>query len=260
MERLAIDVKQFGHASQHQDAIRAAFKRGLPEIHPAICSHDGTCVLVGSGPSVSSFVEEIRGEREKGRPIIAVKGAHDFLCSQGITPDIFVSLEPRDRSQRDLKLKNDQTIYLLASRVSPDTFEWLKDCKVMLWHSWSVEEENKALEESGARMLVGGGTTSGMRAIGLFYLLGFRKFVLYGYDSCLSDDGLKRVDGSQAGQTIEVMVGANQRKFVCSMALAQQADDFQRCYQMYPGATFEAKGDGLIAAIIEERRRTGKRT
>jgi len=29
---------------------------------------------------------------------------------------------------------------------------------------------------------------------------------------------------------------------------------------MYPGATFEAKGDGLIAAIIEERRRTGKRT
>jgi hypothetical protein len=42
--------------------------------------------------------------------------------------------------------------------------------------------------------------------------------------------------------------------------MAQQAQDFQTCYQMLPGATFEVKGDGLIAWIIAERKKAGKRT
>jgi uncharacterized Rossmann fold enzyme len=254
----AIDVRQFGAAEQHQSAIRTNLGRKLPEVTPAICSHDGSCVVVGSGPSLSLFIEDLKQEQANGRPIIAVKGAHDYLMSQGITPDIFVSLEPRDRSARDLKHKNDTTIYLLASRCSPDTFEHLKDCKVMLWHSASHDTEMEALKEGGVKMMVGGGTTSGLRALNLFYMLGFRKFVMYGFDSCLDENLTKRVDGSKAGQTIDVIMGG--RRFVCNYAMAQQAQDFQTCYQMLPGATFEVKGDGLIAWIIAERKKAGKRT
>lgn len=259
----AIDVRQFGAAEQHADSIRSCLARKLPEVTPAICSHDGTAVVVGSGPSLALLVDEVKKEQDSGRPVIAVKGAHDFLIERGVTPDLFVSLEPRDRSGRDLKLKNGRTIYLLASRCAPETFEHLSDCKVMVWHSASHEAEMQALKECGVRMMVGGGTTSGLRALNLFYFLGFRKFVLYGFDSCLAPDGkTKRVDGSEAGQTMEVVVGSgeHQRKFLCNYAMAAQAEDFQKCYQMLPGASFEAKGDGLIAAILAERKRLGKRT
>lgn len=254
----AIDVRQFGAAEQHQANIRANMDRKLPEVTPAICSHDGSVVVVGSGPSISLFVEEIKKEQASGRPVVAIKGAHDFLMSNGITPDIFVSLEPRDRSHRDLKHKNDTTIYLLASRCAPEMFDHLKDCKVMVWHSASHDTEMEALREKGVRLMVGGGTTSGLRALNLFYILGFRKYILYGFDSCLSEDGAKRVDGSKSGQTIDVIICG--RRFISNYAMAQQAQDFQSCYQMLPGATFEAKGNGLIAAIIEERKKAGKRT
>ena len=50
------------------------------------------------------------------------------------------------------------------------------------------------------------------------------------------------------------------RTFTCSMAMAQQAQDFQAAtYACMPGLHLEVKGDGLIAAIVEERRKAGFR-
>jgi len=50
LQPLHIDVAQFGVAGQHVEAIKAAAARGLPEFTPALVSHDGTMVVVGSGP------------------------------------------------------------------------------------------------------------------------------------------------------------------------------------------------------------------
>jgi hypothetical protein len=50
-------------------------------------------------------------------------------------------------------------------------------------------------------------------------------------------------------------VGAEKRKFTCNAAMAQQANEFQMIYSVMPEITVEAKGPGLIAAIIEERRK-----
>src|SRR3990167_855282 len=86
---LRIDVAQFGVAAQHVSAIDTNAARGLPELSPSVIAHDGTMVLVGSGPSLPTFIEEIRAERERGRPILAVKGAHDLLCQHGLEPDLF---------------------------------------------------------------------------------------------------------------------------------------------------------------------------
>jgi hypothetical protein len=105
------------------------------------------------------------------------------------------------------------------------------------------------------KLAVGGGTTSGMRAINIGYLLGFRNFVLYGYDSCNRADGMKRFTGEMTGPTMDVYVGAEKRKFTCNAAMAQQANEFQMIYSVMPEITVEAKGPGLIAAIIEERRK-----
>lgn len=256
LQPLKIDVGQFGVAGQHGSAIAGATRRGLPEFAPSVITHDGTLVVVGSGPSLPAMTEEIRAERVQGRTILAVNGAHDFLCEQAIVPDLFVTVDPRDL-RHNLKHKNPQTVYLLASRAAPEVFDHLSDCRVMLWHSFGKEDEVEAAKGAGARLIIGGGSTSGLRAIALGYMLGFRKFVLYGFDSCNDAQGRKRFDSGTGGITTEVIVGG--RTFTCNMAMAAQANEFQSAtYGWLPDIHLEAKGDGLIAAILAERKKQGK--
>lgn len=234
--------------------IEAACRLGLDEFQPAICFHDGTFVIVGSGPSLADFADEIRAEQAKGRPICAVKGAHDWLMEQGITPDLFFSIEPRDR-RNNVKLKNKRTLYVLASRCDPVMFSHLSDCNVMLVHCLSSPEENQWFEGK-KKTMIGGVSTSGLRAVNLGYGAGFRKFLLFGMDSCNAPDGVtKRVDGSLSGQTMEIAVGFGGRRFVCNMAMAKQAEDFQKLYTILPNLEIESRGDGLITAIIADRNR-----
>lgn len=234
--------------------VLSALSRNLSEPTPALCSHDGHFVVVGSGPSLPDFVDEIRQERARGRPICSVKGSHDFLCEQGIEPDLFLSVEPRDRREH-LKHANDHTTYLLASRCDPVMFDHLAGKRLMCFHSWS---NNENWPELKGRLLIGGGTTSGLRAVTFGYVQGYRNFILYGMDSCLAADGkTKRFTGEEAGMVMDRIVGG--RTFLCNGAMALQADEFQEYYKVMPDVSFDIKGDGLLAAIVTERRKRGLR-
>lgn len=257
MQPLVLDAATFNVPKGVSSYIKDAVARNLPVLPPAICCNDGTFVIAGSGPSIADFVDEIKGEKENGRPICSVKGAHDFLLDNGIEPDLFLSIDPRDR-RNNVQRESENTVYLLASRCAPQMFDHLADRKVMLWHAASSEEENRVLAELGVKYMIGGTSTSGLRAINVGYYLGFRKFVLYGMDSCNAPDGItKRIDGSLTGQTIEVIVGQTGKKFVCNIAMAEQAKAFQQIWVMMPDARLEIKGNGLLAAILEERKRLG---
>jgi uncharacterized Rossmann fold enzyme len=185
------------------------------------------------------FVEEIRAHRKAGRPIVAIKAAHDFLCENGIQPDLWVNLDPRDRTS-GIQKANDRTVYLVASRCPPVTFDYLKGKNVWLWHSWADGPEMQAIGPN--KLAVGGGTTSGLRAINIGYLLGFRNFVLYGYDSC------NRV----------YVGGPTGKKFNCNMAMAQQANEFQKLFDVMGDITVDARGPGLIAEIMRVRNQQAK--
>jgi 6-hydroxymethylpterin diphosphokinase MptE-like protein len=181
-----------------------------------------------------------------------VKGAHDLLCEHDLIPDFYVALDPRDR-RNCIQRKNKKTLYLMASRNHPDSWQHLKGCNVILWHPWSSEKENEQLR---GRTFIGGGTTSGLRALSLGYCMGYRKFILYGYDSCLAGDGkTKRFTGETVEEPIDVIVDG--RKFLANIAMAAQANEFQMIYKMIPDITIESRGDGLISAILAQRRRKG---
>ena len=254
MQPLELTVQAAGTVEELTSNIRSALARGIPELAPAPTAHDGTFVCVASGWSMPSFIDEIKAHRRAGRPIVAIKAAHDFLMENGVEPDLWINLDPRDRTSNIQRL-NDHTVYMPASRCPPVTFEHLKGRKVLLWHSWSDSLEAKALP--GGKLAVGGGTTSGMRAINIGYLLGYRKFVLYGYDSCNDAEGRKRFTGEMTGPTLDIYVGdgPNRQKFVCNAAMAQQAKEFQMVYTVMSDITVDARGPGLIAAILEERRK-----
>lgn len=254
---LDVDVAQFhvpGGVVRH---IEANCARGLPELHPGLASHDGHLVVVGSSPSLADFADELRQERALGRPLLAVNGAHDWLCDHDLEPDLFLTIDPRDL-RHNVQRQTANTIYLLASRCSPLLFEFLKDRKVVLWHAYSHSEETAYQALAKVPYLIGGSTTSGLRAITVGHYMGFRNFILYGMDSCLAPDGItKRVDGSLTGQTIDVYVGEGGPRFLSNVAMAQQAKEFQHLYTYLTDIHVEAKGDGLIAAILRERERRG---
>lgn len=259
MQPLRIDVSAYGTSGELKHNIRDALSRGLPELGLAPCKHDGTFVIVGSGPSIEFHIDQIKADRDKGRPICAIKGAHDYLVERGILPDLFLTTEPRDRLYQ-VKHKNKHTVYLIASRCPPSLFDHLKDCNVLLWHAWMDKPETDELIAM-SKIGIGGGTTSGLRAVNVAYVLGFRNIRMYGMDSCLDEKGQKRADeGTMADEVKKIDVTVGGKTFLCNMAMAQQADDFQSLYDIMPDMHIEVIGGGLLAAIIEERERQGFKT
>lgn len=257
LHKVNIKINQIGAAEHILRHIEYSLSLGLPEIPFFPTKHDGTAVIVGSGPSLKDQIENIRKEQEQNRPIVAINGAHDYLIENSITPDYFLTVDPRGMPQ-NFKHLNDKTIYLLASRVSPSDFDLLKGKKVFLFHTVSEESTMGPLE---GKVCIGGGSTSGLRAIVLFYALGFRNIHLYGFDSCLGKINEKHVNETKGlpehVQTMPVIIEGE--TFLCNMAMAAQADNFQDLYDGMPDVKIESFGEGLITAILAARRKQGLR-
>ena len=266
MQELAIDVRQYGEPEGIAENIEYSLSLGLPELQMAPAVHDGTMVICGSGPSLGDHLDEIIDHKIQGRPICGIKGAYDYLADRSITPNLYCSVEPR---YRPVKNPQKESVFLLSSRVNKQVFDDLKDHAILLWHSWSGDDKYDLPD----KMMIGGGTTSGLRMVNVAYILGYRKIVLYGFDSCLGLRGEKRIDQEPLGaevETTDVIVGREVddegnvtrmgKRYVCNMAMAAQAQDFQFLYNIMPDIHIECAGDGLIAAIIEERKRQGKHT
>ncbi len=268
----SIKALHAGTAEGNSDHIRSALARGLPEFQPALCAHDGNFVIAASGPSLPSFVEEIKSEREKGRTICAINGAHDFLCGHGIEPDLFVSCDPRITVLANIQKESPKTKYLLASRCHPSLFD-LKGKQVVVWHSfssktdaatnptkpvmtWDDFEPDEECEVWKGRLGVGGGSTSGLRAIYIAYLMGYRRIILYGMDSCLAADRrTKRFSGENVGngKVVDVVVGGSGRRFWCNGAMAKQASEFQAVLSILVGLNVTSHGNGLLTEILKQR-------
>lgn len=236
--------------------IQASIARGLPAFQPSLVKHDGHMVIVGSGPSVADHVEEIRAEQALGRPIMAIKGAHDWLIDRGIIPDLWVSMDSQDKIVDGVRRKSMLTCYLCASKVSPVVFDWLQGAQVVVWHAWMGTDDTAKFPQ-GAH-LVGGGSTSGLRGITLAWLMGFRRVILYGFDSCLKN-GAKRVNGDKPDQwCMPIQAGLGGPMRVCDASMASQATEFQAVtFFVMPDLKVKVVGDGLFADIMAERERLG---
>lgn len=228
--------------------IRLALLRNLPLIdeHPA---HECVAILVAPGPSVKGQLESIKKQRENGHPIIAITSAHDWLIENEVIPDYAVAIDPLPEQKRWFQRKHSQVKYMVGSQCHPDTFDHFAGYQVFLWHLY-IEEGQTYPPNS---ILVTGGTTAGLRAINLFYSLGFRSFELYGYDSCLAE-GQLRVGGTDNGdKQVEIIVG--DERFITTPPMAAQANEFQNLFQCMPDIDIRSHGRGIISKILEERER-----
>lgn len=230
--------------------IRLALERKLP--FAEFLDFRQTVVLVGSGPSVKGQLDSIRKRRAGGSPIVAIKDAHDWLISEDVIPDYAVAVDPQAHRWNCFRKKDARVQYLIASQCHPAMFDHLSDMNVKLWHLYIREGQTYPPNAQ----LVTGGTTTGLRAITLFYAMGYRRFQLYGYDCCLQDGAL-RFDGLPTDkQHIEIVCAG--KKFISTPEMAAQANEFQELFKVMPDVQISSSGEGIITTIIEERHRVAQ--
>ena len=216
-------------------------------------AHDHEIAVVGSGPSLRDTWETVRDLKERGVYIAAVKGAHDFLIERGVIPHIAVMVDPQPHIVQCFQRKRHDVTYFVASQCNPELAEFFMGYPVVRWHLLTGKEGEK--EAIRGEPVLGGGSTSGNRTLTLGWMMGFRRFHLFGFDSCLSGDDLK-VHQKWTGQIIQIMTG--EREFKCNPAMAAQVTEFEKIVNMFRNqAQFKVYGDGAIPHLAKCRRDRG---
>lgn len=246
---LEIRAKCVYEDDQLLDHIKGAMRRKIPHFFPSP-HHDHEIVCVGSGPSVRNHVEEIRKLKDGGAYVMAIKAAHDFLIGHGIVPHIAIMVDPQPHIIQCFQKKRDDVVYFVASQCHPEVFDYFSDSKVVLWHLLTGKEgEKRAINNEPA---LGGGSTSGMRAITLSWGMGFRRLHLFGYDSCLSGKELK-IDGTtHDGPPMQLWISG--KEFLCNPPMAAQVTEFEKVLNAFMGQMqVKVYGDGAIPWLAKCR-------
>lgn len=154
--------------------IASALRHNHPWVNEAP-AHERRLAIVGSGPSVRSYMHELR---MWGGDIWAINGAFCWLREAGIKCD-FVCLDPDDGLEALLPFAPMDATYYLAAVCAPSLFDWISDRNVQVWFPDMTCKKDYPV---GAPLVVGA-TTCLTRAPFLGHMMGYRDFTLFGGDS-----------------------------------------------------------------------------
>jgi hypothetical protein len=207
-----------------------------------------TAIIVGGGPSLETNLFYIRGMQMSGAKVYATNGAHEFLRQNGIREDAHIMLDARIEMMNFVHM-GDAIPKYYASQCHPGVLQWAGD-DLVCWHA-AMTSYQPLLDKADVPS-IGGGTTVGMKAIVLAYMLGHRHINLFGFDSSY-DDGAHHHAYPQSlndgEKTLDVRVGG--RSFRCAPWMVTQAEDFKEHVPLLleKGCVIRVFGDGLIPHI-----------
>jgi len=247
---------------QRLPLIRAALARGIPRLR-VFQPHEHELLLVCAGPNVRGEIDNIRRLHDENHPILAVKGAHDFLYDHGIVPEMAIAVDPQPHTVKYFQRHDDKTLYLLASQCPIELFDLLEGHRMRLFHcagpttADALREYAEGNPVESEHVTVAGGSSSGLRAFNIAYLLGFRMLHIFGMDSSLGPDRLRKVNGEQLDPEKDIIhMTVGDRTFETCGAFAAQASEFQDILERMGDLKVKCYGDGLIPAIARHRAET----
>lgn len=211
--------------------------------------------ILGGGPSLEQYEDEIRAAKAAnpdGVKIVTLNGAYDWCLSRGIGPVTQVMVDARPFNARFVERKDEKCRYLIASQVDPSVLAELPKERTWLWHT-SAEMIKDALNARYEWWYgIPGGSTVLLRAIPLLRMLGFKKFHLYGCDSCIMGDAHHAYPQSENdAPAFPVTVKGSGRVFMCQTWMLSQAQEFIDLIRvMGDEIEIETHGDGLLNHIL----------
>ncbi len=217
-------------------------------------TNDLEVLLVGGGPSLAGQVDEIRALRAGGAKLVTLNGAYNFALEHGLKVSATVVVDAREFNARFTHPVMDETLYFVASQCDPAVLEGLPPERTYLWHTSTAGIKDLLDAAYGGKpwFSVPGGSTVALRAIPMLRMLGYRKFHLFGIDSCLMSDGAHHAYAQPENDSPHVInVNCGDRMFMCHPWMISQAKEFMDLVK-YLGEEIELEphGDGLISHII----------
>lgn len=155
--------------------IVSALCRGLPRIGEAP-AHNKRLAIVGSGPSVKTYLDELR---EWDGDIWAINGAFHWLRQQDIIVEGFVCLDPGPGLESLLPFVPKLPTYYLAIVCDPGLFNHVEGRNIQTW----FPDMTCKKDYPNGVVLVPGGTTCLTRAPFLAHIMGYRDITIFGGDS-----------------------------------------------------------------------------
>jgi hypothetical protein len=254
------ELVSHGTINQEKEVIDAqicsAIARNLTDARPHQKTDTPVMILAG-GPSMAQYEEEIYNRRARGEKLITVNGAYNWCMARGIIPSAQIMVDSREFNKRFVEPIHPDVRYLLASQCHPSTFDRVPAEQVTLWHSAASPEAIEAIEPlykgtSRPFFPVIGGSTVMLRALPLMVLLGYSKFEIFGFDSCLMGDKHHAYPQPENDGQSVVQVLCNGRAFDCNTWQASQAQEFLDLMGlMAEHVELNVRGDGLIAWMIQ---------
>lgn len=212
-------------------------------------SHDMVAVFCSGGPTLMDNLGTIKElSTDPNNYILCVKHAHDKLIQAGIVPWGCILLDPRPHVQDFIENPHPKVNYIVATMCHPTTIDRLVEAKarVLGYNALVGAGEETVLPPKS--YLINGGTTSAIRGISVFHFLGFRKFKLFGYDSCYEKP--KNVkEKTKTGQQKHYEVASAGRKFWTDAELVAQVQDYEKLIEVAPQLEIEVYGDGLLQHV-----------
>lgn len=207
----------------------------------------GTLAVCGNGPSLKTC------KLPEG-PVVALNGALQVLVDRGICPKYSICYDPSPENFHFFKDAPKKTVYFIASRCDPKVFDVLKNRDVRVFHVFDSPEMEAVQQGVLNSRMVPGGSTVGLKSLPLLAAIGYDKFDLYGYDSCLVDGEhhATRQEWNDGQEVHEIEAGDPVRRFKSTTWMAAQVQEaieqFDEHKLIY---TVDVKTDGLLKAVWE---------
>ena len=221
-------------------------------------------------------VKEMKASNQ-GYKIVCVKHAYPKLLKHKIYPDYCMILDPRPvdgvsthgvlRKNLFKKVRKDTT-FLVASMTDPSVVRFLlsKEANIKLWHAYSeaIRDKNTTegikthpdlgLEENVT--LVTGGTCAAMRTLGMFHVLGFRYYHLFGFDCNIPNltDEEKQTFLPDSNQPKYLQVELHGHHFWTTGELLAMAQDCEKLFardDVDMNITFHNRNISLASEVFE---------
>lgn len=252
--------------------VGATWKR-IPDA--PVPAHDKFLIICCYGPSIADTWQEIAPlKKQLGAEVVSVSGAHDFLWKKGIRPDYHIECDPRLHKSDMIKRPLRKTKYLMASCCHPDFIKRFAKHDLTLWHLFNGEPSYKIRDIPSERMaaMIPGGGSVGLRTMVLFYYLGYRNFIVHGFDCSyrevaapIVEDGKVIKDGeyqTHAGahsqtkkpKTILIKCGQDSNRwFGTAPVMVSYAQHMLNDIRdrRYPNTQFYFMGDGLFQDMLK---------
>lgn len=249
--------------------VRENLGRGLQQLRPFEEQLNQKVVVLGGGPSLNDYVDEIKEHKKNGAKIITMNGSYGWAKEHDLWPVTQFMIDARKFNKRFMEPVSEDNVYILAAQVHPDIFDILPSDKTWIFNANLDEGCVQISEEILGEMYTDwfplpGGSSVMLRALPALQMMGFRDVEVYGFDSCLMGHDLGDADvdikNHHAFHQPEndfnddrlAYVTINDKRFAVEPWMLCQANEYLNCSKiLLKHMKIKIHGNGLIAHCVE---------